>query len=132
MHTIAQNSFYQLAVHQEKNRMYLKVAGTWSHVQEVPLYLQHLKEALALVKPGFSIITDIRELEFYSPVVKQMHLKAQKMTVKAGIFQLAEVHYPHTTVNELSVSMAQESKIPLNIFDSMEDAEAWLDDLSPR
>ncbi|ALJ00137.1 hypothetical protein DC20_15615 [Rufibacter tibetensis] len=92
----------------------------------------HLKEALGLVKPGFSILTDLRYLEEYSPSIRQMHIEAQKLTIEAGICQLAEVHDLKTSINQLAMAMAEESGIPLNIFDSMQDAEAWLSELQKK
>ncbi|WP_190300519.1 hypothetical protein [Rufibacter hautae] len=129
---IAHTPFYQIKVDQEKNRIILNIKGCWNTPEEVPFYTIHLKEALALVKPGFSILTDLRKLDEYSPVVRLMHIEAQKLTVAAGIYQLAEVHDLKKPVNLLSVGMAEESKIPLNIFDSMQDAQAWLEELKPR
>jgi hypothetical protein len=129
---IAQTPLYHLKVEREKNRIYLNLLGTWNKPEEVPFYLVHLKEALDLVRPGFSILTDSRVLEEYAPSVRQLHIDAQKMTIKAGISQVAEVHESNNSVNQVIVAIAEESKIPLNIFDSIEDADAWLSETHPK
>ncbi|RNI23011.1 hypothetical protein [Rufibacter latericius] len=126
---IAYTPFYQMKVDRKRNRIFIKVEGCWNTPEEVPFYFLHLEEALACLTPGFSILTDIRGLEEYSPAVRRMHIEAQKLTVAAGISQLAEVHHSNTPVNQLSMFIAEESKIPLNIFDSLEDAEDWLEGL---
>ncbi|MFB9862781.1 hypothetical protein [Rufibacter immobilis] len=123
---IAQNSFYCFAVDVEKNRIYMKIRGVWNTQSEVPLYMTHLQQALGLVKPGFTILCDIREKELYSMEVQEMQIQAQELTVEAGVSQVAEVHELNQPGSEQAIALAQISKIPLNIFDSLEDAEAWL------
>ena len=129
---IAQTPFYLLRVDKGRNRILITLTGSWNTLEEVPFYLLHLKEALSLVKPGFSILSDSRELEEYSQAVRQMHIEAQKLTVAAGIFQLVEVHQLKKSINQMIIAMAEESKIPLNIFDSLEDADAWLSEVQPK
>ncbi|MBC3541116.1 hypothetical protein ACFSC6_02965 [Rufibacter sediminis] len=132
MKKIAHNHFYYIQVDQKKNILYLALTGCWNSPEEVPFYITHIKEALAFMKPGFSILTDIRELEEYAPSVRQVQVIAQKMMVAAGIYQLAEVHQLNNAINQLAMDMAKESRIPLNIFDSLEDAEAWLEEVQQR
>ncbi|WP_181307135.1 hypothetical protein [Rufibacter sp. XAAS-G3-1] len=132
MVVIAQTPFYLLRVDRERNRILLNLSGSWNSPEEVPFYLLHLKEALAFVKPGFSVLTDSRVLEDYAPAVRQLHIDAQKMTVEAGISQVAEVHELKNSVNQVIIAIAEESRIPLNIFDSLEDADAWLTEIQPK
>ncbi|WP_192821417.1 hypothetical protein [Rufibacter sp. LB8] len=127
---IAQNFFYELAVDPVKNRIYFKVFGSWSKEKDVPLYVEHWKQALALVKPGFSLLSDIREGREYGVGVRALHLRVQKMIVAAGLSQVAEVHTLNEPASEQAIDLAHESNLPLNIFDSLEDAEAWLAEVS--
>ncbi|MFC6999104.1 hypothetical protein [Rufibacter roseus] len=129
MVTIADTPFYQITVDETKNRIYMKMFGVWEFLDQVPDYLTHVKEALTKVSPGFSIVTDIREMEDYSFEVQELHIAAQKLIVAAGLLHLAEVHNLNDPSSEVAIAVAQESKINLNIFQTLEEAEAWLDEL---
>jgi hypothetical protein len=126
MVTIAQNQFYQLRVGQEENRLYMDIAGTWQQQPETVGYVAHIKEALAILKPGFSILCDIRELGECSAAAQETFLIVQRMMVDAGVRHIAEVHTFSHPGSDMAVDLARESKIPLNIFDSPVDALTWL------
>ncbi|WP_207431460.1 hypothetical protein [Sabulibacter ruber] len=129
MVTIANNGFYLFRVDPAKNTIYMAITGIWPGGEEIAQYLSHLKEALALVRPGFAVLADLREMEEAPMAVQQMHVQAQRLTVEAGISQLAEIHELNNPGSEQAIAMARESNIPLNIFDDPADAEAWLSDL---
>lgn len=126
---IAKNSFYHISLNTDKNRIYMKMCGTWETKSQVPHFLKDITLALATVKPGFSVVSDIRELEECSIDAQELHVQWQKQSVEAGILQLAEIHKLNDPVSELAISLAYESKISLNIFENEADAEAWLDDI---
>jgi hypothetical protein len=127
---IAQNTYYELDVNPEVNRIFLKIKGAWSKTSEVPNYLTHWAQALTLVKPGFSILSDIRESNEHSMAVRALHLESQRMVIAAGISQLAEIHTLNEPASEQAIERAHECNLPLNIFDSLEDAEAWLAEMT--
>ena len=132
MVTIAQNPFYQLRIEEGENRLYMNVRGAWLQQKETAHYLAHVKEALAALKPGFSIYCDIRELGECAPAVQQVFLKVQLMVVQAGVGHIVEVHTLNSPGSEMAIDLARQSKIPLNIFDSPDDALAWLIDQQTR
>ncbi|WP_156180545.1 hypothetical protein [Rufibacter radiotolerans] len=129
MVTIARNPFYQLRVEETENRLYIIIKGAWDTQQELSHYAGHIKEALAILHPGFSILCDMREMGECSAAVQEIFLNVQRMIMAAGVDQIAEVHTLHNPGSEMAIELAKESKIPLNIFDSPEDALAWLSDL---
>ena len=126
---IAQNPYYIIKVDEGKNRILLNICGGWGGETEVSQYLEHWDLALRLVQPGFTILSDIREAKEHSPEVRWLHLEAQRKTLNAGLAHVAEVHRLNESGSDYAIDMAQESKIPLNIFDNVADAEAWLEEI---
>lgn len=107
----------------------MTLTGAWESVEQVSGFLTHIQEALNEVSPGLSVISDIRELQECSLEVQDIHVQAQKLAVAAGLHQLAEIHKLNDPVSELAKAVANESNINLNIFQTPEEAEAWLDEL---
>ncbi|GGK85079.1 hypothetical protein ACD591_19880 [Rufibacter glacialis] len=132
MSIIAQNLFYQMQVERERNLIIIEAKGCWNSPEEIPFYLLHLKESLSLVQPGFSVLFDLRQLEEFSHAVRFYRVEAQKLMLSAGICQLVEVHDLSKTMSLLSMAIAEETGIPLNIFDCLQDARAWLSELRQR
>ncbi|MGV3538722.1 MAG: hypothetical protein ACO1OQ_02870 [Rufibacter sp.] len=126
MVTIAKNPYYHIQVDKAKNRIFFKIKGGWSHEAEVPQFIEHWKEAISYIRPGFFILSDIREAKEHTPQVRHLHIQAQRMLIEAGLAQIAEVHSLNEPGSDHAIDLAQESKIPLNIFDNLQDAEAWL------
>lgn len=126
---LAKNSYYSIKVNQNKNRVYIRLSGIWDNQPEINEYLEDVKKYLQLVKPGFSVVSDIRELRETSITSMQVQLQAYKLNVEAGINQLAELHRLNDPVSERAIALAHKSQISLNIFEHQNDADAWLDEL---
>jgi len=128
MISIAKNAFYQISLDKKKNRIYMKMCGTWDSNEQVPQYLHHVKAAIRELDSGFSVVTDIRELDDYSIDLHDVQIRAQRLLMEGGIYQLAEIHNGNDPMTDLAIALAYKSKISLNIFERKADAEAWLDE----
>lgn len=131
MKEIANTSRYSLYFLPEKNRFYLTILGHWKTPDEVPRYLGDWQRALTLCKPGFTILADIRKMYNHPPeVVQQVHLKAQKILIEAGLLRTVDV-VPKNMLAEAQVdAIAKISKMPKDKFFTVEQAEIWLDKIA--
>lgn len=124
--TIAENKQYVLSADTDKNRAYLRIKGYWRNVDAVPDYLRDWKKTLALMKKGFTLLTDASEMKTHPQDVRKLHEEAQGLVMKAGIAKIAEVIQDDIAEMQLD-SLAQATKFPKKNFRSVDDAEVWLD-----
>lgn len=57
------NQYYSFSVDLEKNRQYLVLRGYWEDVSVAEDFLKHNRESIDMLKPGFTTLIDISELE---------------------------------------------------------------------
>ena len=57
------NQYYSFLVDVEKNRQYLVLRGYWEDVSVAEDFLKHNRESIERLKPGFTTLIDISELE---------------------------------------------------------------------
>lgn len=125
---IAQNPQYELAVSAAKNRAFLKIIGFWRAPEQVPDYIADWKRAVAALKPGFTLLTDAREMKIHPGTVRALHEEAQSLIVKAGVKRVAEIQRDKVAEMQLN-GVSNETKMPKKNFNDEEAAERWLDDL---
>jgi hypothetical protein len=77
MKIIAKTDKYSLEVNKPKNRIYLKLQGFWRSVVDVPNDFSDFQRATQEVTPGFTILTDAREMKTPSPEVAELHRRTQ-------------------------------------------------------
>lgn len=124
--TIAQNKQYVLAADTDKNRAYLRINGYWRNVDAVSDYISDWKKTLALMKKGFTLLTDASEMKTHPQDVRKLHEEAQGLLLKAGVSKIAEVIKDDIAEMQLD-ALAQTTKFPKQNFRTVEDAERWLD-----
>lgn len=125
---IAKTDKYILAVDAAKNRIYYAMIGFWQKESDVPNYLQDWEKALAKVKTGFTVLTDITRCKTPQPSLKPMFEKMQKRLGEAGLKKTAEL-YPEDALIELSLAgIAKRSGMKKGNFKERQKAEAWLDE----
>lgn len=124
--TIAENKQYVLSADTDKNRAYLRINGYWRNVDAVLNYINDWKKTLALMKKGFTLLTDASEMKTHPRDVSKLHEEAQGLILKAGVSKIAEVMKDDIAEMQLN-SVAQVTKFPKQNFHTVEDAERWLD-----
>lgn len=127
--TIHEDKYYVISVDTLKNRAYLKVSGFWPSPDIAPHYLKDWEKACTYLKSGFTLLTDVREAKTYAIAVQKLHEEAQKFVTTKGISHVAEIHNKNAFVNFQAGNMAKSSGMPMNIFFTEEEAEAYLDNL---
>ncbi|WNB17939.1 hypothetical protein [Marivirga arenosa] len=127
MITIAENKQYSIKVDVSKNRAYLKIIGFWRNKEDIPGYLNDWDKAIGKLKTGFTLLTDATEMKIHPGDVRDVHSKAQKKVIDAGIRKVAELHNSGGQEMQLD-SVSKETGMPKKNFDNEEDANKWLDE----
>ncbi len=124
---IAKIDKYSIEVNKPKNRVYLKLQGFWRSVADVPNYFSDWQRATEELTPGFTILTDAREMKTPSQEVARLHQRTQAMLVEAGLGKTAEL-VPVGTIEHFALKRyAKESGMKKGSFEDRTEAEAWLD-----
>ena len=124
---IAKNDSYEMSVDTDKNRFYLTIKGFWKKPDQVPEYVADIKAAIDKMKPGFTILTDLRTMKPPTTEIGQLHVEAQKSLVEGGLSKTAEVVGSAILLEMQLKKYAQTSSMSKAEFESVEEAEAWLD-----
>lgn len=124
--SIAQTPQYELSVSKAKNRAYLIINGFWRGPEVVPEYINDWKKAVLALKPGFTLLTDAREMKIHPASVRSLHEEAQSLIVKAGVRKVAELQADKVAEMQLD-GVSKETKMPKQNFTDQQEAEKWLD-----
>ncbi|WP_224997272.1 hypothetical protein [Cesiribacter sp. SM1] len=126
--TIAKTPQYELSVSKEKNRAYLRIIGFWRNPEQVADYLKHWESAISALKPGFTLLTDAREMKIHPASVRKIHEDAQQIIIKAGVLKVAEIQKDMIAEMQLD-GVSGETNMPKRNFTDQQEAEQWLNNL---
>jgi hypothetical protein len=124
---VAKNEFYEFNVDIDKNRLYGTLTGFWKSPTQVPEYLTDLKAALDKLKPGFTILTDLRTMKPPTTDIGHLHMEAQQLVTESGVNKTAEVLGKAILIEMQLRKFGQGTSAIKAEFDTPEEAEAWLD-----
>lgn len=126
---IAKTKFYEFGVDQAKNRVYFTLIGFWASPNDVPNVYDDAMKAVDKVKPGYTILADLRDFKTPPNDVLKLTAKVQESLVKRGASKNAEVM--DAKLVKFSMEKSADSSglktIPFRQFDNMAEAIAWLD-----
>lgn len=127
---IAKNEFYEAYVDEEINRAYWVMRGDWKKLSDVPDYEKHNDIVLSLVKPGFTVVLDLREMGIPSPEVLEYVTSLTKKAEDAGLGRQAHV-LDRKSIEAIRTSrdVIKEAGVDLKMmqFATYEEAVEWLD-----
>ena len=123
---VAEKREYSIKVDTEKNRVYLSINGFWGSVNQVSDYLSDWEKAVDLLEPGFTLLTDAREMKIHPAEVRELHKKAQKFIVDKGVAKVAELQKEKISQIQLD-GVSKETAMPKMNFNDSKEAEIWLD-----
>ena len=125
--SIAQTPQYELSINRIKNRAYLRIIGFWRNTEQVPEYLNEWKKAVAGLRPGFTLLTDAREMKIHPSAVRELHGQAQALILSKGVKKVAELQADKVAELQLD-GVSKETKMPKRNFNERQEAEKWLDE----
>jgi hypothetical protein len=123
---IATNQYYELAVDPSKNRLYYTIKGFWPNKSAVPENYNDFIKALARLKDGFDAVADVHDMKTPPEDVAQLHMSTQKLCVEKGIARTAEI-FDQAMIRLVMDRYSRESKMNIQAFSSVIEAEVWLD-----
>jgi transposase-like protein len=124
---IAKNECYELFYSKVRNRIYLRIFGFWKNKECVPDFLKDWDKALLHVNPSFTVLVDMRTMITHPQSMKSLHAEAQLKVKAAGVLQVANV-MPFDKIASLQIgTIAEISKLPTTNFNTIQEAELWLD-----
>ena len=126
MKVIEENKYYKVSVDVSKNRIYIDVKGFWPSIKAVPIFIDRVKESIAMVKRSFTMVVDARTMVTAPAEVNNIHKTVQELVTAAGLFQAAEI-VPQDVIAKLQTdALAKNTSIPKGMFVTVEEGEKWL------
>ncbi|WP_035557725.1 hypothetical protein [Hymenobacter sp. IS2118] len=128
MHLIAFRPEYQLTVEHEKNRLFYQNFGPMQWATTLPHYLADWKAALAEIRPGFSILSDMQVVNQSNQDLLAHFQAVEQMIVARGITVVAEVHVPGQSTRRYCDDVTTAQAMPVSQFLTMWEAAQFLDE----
>ena len=130
MRLIAFRPEYQITAEPSRNRIFYKHFAELAQAQELPEYLSDWRQALDAMKPGFTILSDMTELEIASGPLTKLFEQVQQMLDGRGLRMIATVHAPDVLLAHAEASEEAPSKYPRRNFTDLWEADKFLDELA--
>ena len=125
------NEYYEIGYDLSINRMYLRIKGFWKNPGDVPNYVRDIDSISGKLKPGYTLITDLRTMKTPPLAINEIHQEAQRVAKNNGLAHTAEILQEKDIVlNNVVNKIANNSGMKKKEFINMKDAEIWLDGLS--
>lgn len=128
MRLIAFRPEYQITAEITRNRIFYKHFAEIAHVQELPHYLDDWQQALDLMKPGFTILSDMTDLGEISEHLGRLIGQAQQLLDGRGLRLIATVHAPGTAPAPAATA-EEAAQYPRRHFTDLWEADKYLDEL---
>ena len=126
MRLIAFRPEYQITAEPSRNRIFYKHFAEIAEAQELPEYLHDWQQALDAMKPGFTILSDMTELDDVSGTLGQLFQQVQQRLEGLGLRMIATVHAPGNS----HAFEAETPELPRRIFTDLWEADKFLDELA--
>lgn len=120
---------YQTKTDTARNRLYIFLKGRLS-AQEVEAAARQVIADIPTLKPGFDVVTDISEFEPVTQKDAEALLKVHKAFFENGVNRIVRVVADElkATVGKIQFERtSRQSKVVAENFDSLEDADRYLD-----
>ena len=125
--TIVKGDNYSIFVNQQKNRVYLTLVGYWQSPSDFTDYLDAINCVLGKVTKDFTILVDMTRYSGSAYELNDIHIRAQKLSIEAGVKRIAEVIPANPLIKMLSEVYSKKSGALPMTFNDIHHAERWLD-----
>lgn len=126
MRLIAFRPEYQITAEPSRNRIFYKHFAALAAAQALPEYLHDWQQALDAMRPGFTILSDMTELDEVSGPLAGLFGQVQQMLDGRGLRMIATVHAPGNS----HAFEAATPELPRRIFTDLWEADRYLDELA--
>jgi len=132
MPLVAYRPEYHVRIDEVRNRLIYERFEELTLATTLPYYLSDLERALALLRPGFTVLADLRRTLGPNLRLLSVFLASHTMMMEAEIGMMAEVHPASYTMYQISQAVRAQINVPTRQFTSREEAEAFLDSFQAR
>ena len=126
---IANTQYYEIHVDEEINRVYKVMRGHWKNLSDVLDYKKHNLESLSYLKPGFTTLLDLRDMQLPSQEVLDLMVAVSKDSEEAGQGRQAQIiNKKDMGIVRKGRDVIKESDMDLKMmqFGSYDEAVEWL------
>ena len=128
LETIAERESHSLSFDPAKNRLYLTIAG--KYLPGSSTFVQDWKKARHLVSPGFTVLTDVSQIQLLPLDWIVISTKVQETFIEAGLAGTAEILSESVVAEKQINTISWGSGIKKRVFTKRKAAETWLDSIS--
>lgn len=125
---IALRPEYQLSVDQARNRVFYQNFEAMQFARALPHYLLDWAAALARVRPGFRILSDMQIVNQANPALQARFQAVERLIVAHGVCLVAEVSVPGVPTRRHCDEVTTEQAMPVRQFLSVWEALQFLDE----
>lgn len=119
---------YILTTEVDKNRLNIFFTGHWGKPEDIPNYTKHVKECVDVLKPGFTIYSEINDDKPPSLKVTSIHKQGQQIMKAGGVSKTAVVVDKSKMLQKMTLSVVGRlSGMQVKTFTSKDEAVAWLE-----
>ncbi|HEX8328616.1 MAG TPA: hypothetical protein VF629_13825 [Hymenobacter sp.] len=130
MRLIAFRPEYQLTVDDTKNLIFYQNFEPMQEATALPHYLEDWHAALATVKPGFTILSDMQVINHGSPQLHTSFKTVEQLIVERSVRMVAEIHVPGVSTGRRAAAVTTSLAMPVRQFLNLWDAAQFLDELN--
>ncbi|HEX8425653.1 hypothetical protein [Hymenobacter sp.] len=127
MALVAFRSEYQITVDADCNRVTYERFEELSMATDLPYFLDDWQRALSYIKPNFTVLIDLRRRIGPNVWLMPIYLELHYLLLEAGVGIVAEVHPTVFNMSQISRTLREQTKLPVQLFIDRAEAEAFLD-----
>lgn len=117
---------YEIKVTKSMNHADLILKGFWNETDEMQYYVEDVKAAADMLKPGFTFIVNMSNYSGCISKYLTFTIEAQKYLVSKGLKVTAEILPPNPMLRQICEMLSKESGMKTEYFHDRVSAEKWL------
>ena len=127
MRLIAFRPEYQITVEPARNRIFYKHYPELAQATDLPDYLADWALALAEVRPGFTVLSDMTALDDVSATLHALIIEAQELAQRRGAGPVAAVYAPESAQYRAALAGETDTVLDVRSFTDLWEADKFLD-----
>ncbi|QNH63088.1 hypothetical protein [Hymenobacter sediminicola] len=127
MPLVAYRPEYRIYLDEERNHLMYERMEELTLAPDLPHYLPDIERALKLVKPGFTLLCDLRRTLGPNLKVLPLFQASREMLQAAEVGMIVEVHSQQPSMRRLTQMLRRKVALPTQQFTELEEAEAFLE-----
>jgi hypothetical protein len=131
MHLLVYRPEYRISLDESRNMLLYERLEELTFAKRLPHYLSDWQRALEKVRPGFTVLCDVRRTLGPNMDLLPVFLRTYEMMMAAGIAVMAEVYPAGPTRMPVSRILGQLSSLPTRQFRDLSAAEDFLLSYAP-